>query len=181
MVIVKQAADFITLARAILAFWLAWLGLNQAADSLPLVVWLMIANWTGDSLDGPLARRSRVSYQTWIGAHDLEVDVLVSLGLLAYLVAAGFLSWAAAGLYLLLWLVIFWRLGGFRSLEMLVQAPIYGWFIWVALRHAPQAGRWIIAWIVAAIIVTWPHFPRDIVPGFLAGMRQVGHRRPGGG
>ncbi|HEX7975933.1 MAG TPA: hypothetical protein VF498_16110, partial [Anaerolineales bacterium] len=59
---------------------------------------------------------------------------------------------------------------------MLYQAPIYGWFIWISLREPPSAGIWILIWIASAVIITWPKFPNLIIPGFLAGMRQVWER-----
>jgi hypothetical protein len=27
------------------------------------------------------------------------------------------------------------------------------------------------AWVVVAVIVTWPRFPQEVIPGFLHGMR----------
>lgn len=177
MLIAKPLADLITLSRMLLAFGLAWLGMAQGAPSLPLAAWLMIANWTGDCVDGPIARRSRVYHHTWIGDHDLETDIMVSLGLLAYMVAAGFVGLWPAVAYLLIWAAIFWRWGIPKSLGMLIQAPVYGWFILVAVRDAPSAGWWIVIWIAAAIAVTWPKFPNEIVPGFLGGMKQVLKRR----
>ncbi len=177
MLVAKQLADLITLSRMLLAFGLGWLGVTHGPASLPLAAWLMIANWTGDCLDGPIARRSKVYYHTWIGDHDLETDIIVSLGLLAYLVAARYVDLWLAVAYLLIWAAIFWRWGIPKSLGMLIQAPIYGWFILVAVRDAPTAGGWIVIWITAAIVITWPKFPKEIVPGFLAGMKQVWKRR----
>ncbi len=56
----------------------------------------MIANWTGDLLDGRIARRSRMVDHTWIGDHDLEVDMAVSTGLLVYMQQSGFVNiWLA--------------------------------------------------------------------------------------
>jgi hypothetical protein len=97
----------------------------------------------------------------------------VSFGLLIYLLAAGFVDLRIAGLYLLVWALVFWRWGVPRSLGMLIQAPIYGWLLWVAMRDAPQVGGWAIAYIVAVVVITWPKFPREVVPGFLSGMRDV--------
>ncbi|MBI4769897.1 MAG: hypothetical protein HY784_05640 [Chloroflexi bacterium] len=167
----KPLADLITLARAALAFVLAWLGVAQGAGGLPAAVWLMIADWTGDVLDGTLARRSRRRYRSWIGEHDLEVDMLVALGLLAYMAAARLLDPRLAGLYLLLWALYFLRQGLVKSPGMLFQAPIYGWFLLFTLFRAPGLGLWLVAWIAAAIALTWPRFPDRIVPEFLAGMR----------
>ena len=92
LIVAKQVADFITTLRALLVVILPWLGLTQGKAGLPLAVWLMIADWTADSVDGSIARRSHPYHHTWIGDHDLEVDMLVSLGLLGYLVAGNFLS-----------------------------------------------------------------------------------------
>lgn len=169
----KRLADFITGARLLLGASLAWLGLARGAAALPTAVWLMLVNWTGDSVDGVIARSSRPFYHTWLGDHDLEVDMAVAAALLAYLVAAGFAPPTVAILYLVGWLLLFWRLGLVRSLGMLAQAPVYGWLIWAALVEAPDVGRWVLVWIVLAIIVTWPRFPREIIPSFLAGLRPV--------
>lgn len=164
MLVAKQVADLITWARALLALWIPWLGVNQGAKSLPLVVILMIANWTADSIDGPLARRSRIQYRTWIGEHDLQVDMLISVGLLGYMVAASIILWQIGAIYLLLWLFVFWRVGIPHVLGMLFQAPTYGWFILFAIREIPQIGLWLIVWVLVAMIVTWPKFPKVIVP-----------------
>ncbi|MEK7324379.1 MAG: hypothetical protein AAB217_03870, partial [Chloroflexota bacterium] len=127
MLAAKQVADLITWGRVALAFGLAWLGRAHGADVLPLVVWLMIADWTGDCLDGAIARRSRVHYHTWVGDHDLEADMIVSGGLLAYLLFAGLVDAWLAVVYVIAWALIFWRWGVPKSLGMLAQAPIYGW------------------------------------------------------
>jgi phosphatidylglycerophosphate synthase len=169
----KQVADLLTYLRGFLALALVWLGLTQGAAALSMAVYLLLLSWTSDSLDGPMARRSSRVYQTWIGDHDLEIDMAVSGGLLVYLVAAGFLDPPAAALYAISWALIFWRWGLARSLGMLVQAPIYAWFIWVAVRDARSAGQWLIVWIIAAIIVTWPRFPNMVIPDFLSGMRSI--------
>jgi hypothetical protein len=174
----KQIADLITLARGLIAVALAWLGLARPAGSLPLAVCLMIADWTGDYLDGQVARRGPAGVHTWIGDHDLQIDMLVSLGLLVYLLGAGLLSPWLAGFYLLPWLAVFWRVGVPRALGMLFQAPIYAWFIGTALVQSPGVGVWLLVWIAAAVVLTWPQFPKEIVPGFLAGMRRLWHNVP---
>lgn len=180
MLLAKQVADIITWGRASMALILAWLGLVQGADVLPLAVWIMLADWMGDILDGPIARRSRVRYTSWIGDHDLIVDMLVAGGLLVYLVGAHFIDLRLAAIYVLVWALVFWRWGIPRSLGMLAQAPIYGWFLWVAVNDAPHTGWWLVLWIVAAVVLTWPKFPKEVVPGFLAGVRALSRRRPQG-
>jgi len=173
MIVAKQVADLITSARVLIAVCLVWLGIVRGGAGLPLVAWMMIADWFGDMVDGRIARRSRVQYRTWIGDHDLEVDIAVSVGLLVYLLQAGFVSIWLAGGYVLLWSLFFWRQGQIlRSLGMLFQAPIYGWFIWVALRNAPGAGWAIVIFLLSAIALTWPYFPKVMVAGFFAGFRK---------
>ena len=168
----KQVADFVTLFRGLLGFGLVWLGLFEGAAGLNQAVIIMIIAWTGDAIDGKIARRSKKKYHSWIGDHDLEVDMAVSCALLVYLITSGFVSAWVASIYVLIWSFILWRWKNVRALGMLSQAPIYGYFIAVALIVAPKVGVWILAWIVTAVIITWPQFPNMVVPGFLTGMRE---------
>ena len=173
MIVAKQVADLITSARVLIAVCLVGIGIVQGGAGLPLVAWMMIVDWAGDMVDGRIARRSRVQYRTWIGDHDLEVDMAVSVGLLIYLLQAGFVNIWLAGGYVLLWCLYFWRQGGIpHSSGMLFQAPIYAWFIFVALRDVPRAGWAIIIFLISAIVFTWPYFPKVVVPGFFAGFRK---------
>ena len=172
MLTAKRVADFITLFRGLLGLSLVWLGLAEGAQGLQKAVLIMITDWTGDTIDGKIARRSKSYYHTWIGDHDLEIDMAVSCGLLVYLVTSGYISVWIASIYVLLWAYIFWRWRNIKVLGMLSQAPIYGYFIWIALTELPNVGIWILVWIVVAIIVTWPQFPQQIVPGFINGMRE---------
>jgi hypothetical protein len=133
----------------------------------------MILDRCGDILDGPIARRSRVYYHTWIGDHDLEVDIFVSVGLLFFMLGAGYVSWWLGTIYILAWALFFLKLGFTRAPGMLFQAPIYAWFIWTALRGVPGLGAIILLLILTVIIITWPRFPKEVVPGFLNGMRKA--------
>ena len=173
MLVAKQVADFFTFIRVLLSPTLILLGILEGSEGLPLAIGAMIASWTSDALDGPIARRSRVKYHTWLGDHDLEVDIAVSIGLMIYMLLAEFVDLQVVGVYILLWVLIFWRWGNMRSLGMLFQAPIYGYFIYISMRLAPLVGGWMIGWIVAVLIITWPRFPNEVVPGFLSGMKAV--------
>jgi len=173
----KQVADIITWSRTLLVPVFIWLGFAYGADALPAVAVLMVVNLTADSIDGPLARRSPDSRQTWIGENDLAVDMFVNAGIMAYLTVASLIPWQATGLYVLLWALIFWWRGGAFALGILFQVPIYVSFIYVLLRDAPSYALIFIGWIAAAIIVSWPKFPRVIVPGFLHGVRDMINRR----
>jgi len=152
---------------------LVWLGLVSGPESLPIVVVIVIYNWTVDSIDGPLARKSLSFHETWIGRRDLEIDMFFSTGLLVYLTAAGFVSLPFTALYLFLWIVLFWWRGIIHTLGVFYQAPIYIWFVFIVLRDAPQFAWLLIAWVVLALTITWPKFPKILVPTFLSGVRNL--------
>lgn len=173
MIVAKRVADFITSMRVLIAVCLVWLGFSEGASGLTKAVWLMIADWAGDVVDGRIARRSRIQYHTWIGDHDLEVDMIVSVGLLVYMLLARLVNvWWVIG-YVILWALYFWKQGGIpHSLGMLFQAPIYGWFIWISLQNNPRPGMAIIIFVACVLIITWPYFPRVVVPGFLKGLSE---------
>jgi phosphatidylglycerophosphate synthase len=173
MLVAKQVADLLTWLRAMIAFVFIWLGVSQGEFGLHVAIWMMIASWTTDILDGPLARMSLVSYQTWIGDYDLQVDIAVSVGLLGYLVMAGFASSLVGVTYIVFWAMFFLRKGIPRSLGMLVQAPVYIWFIWISLRDLPEEGVWMLLWIATAVIATWPRFFTEVIPGFIDGFVDV--------
>jgi hypothetical protein len=156
-----------------MAFLLAWLGFTHGVEALPLVILVMLFCWTGDYVDGGIARLNQPRRTSWLGDHDLQVDLIVSLGLGAYLVGAGFLNWYIACGYLVVCGLAVWRFGPDRNLLMLVQAFIYGYFIWVALREFPQTGRWLVVWVLAATALSWRRFSNQVVPEFIQGMRSI--------
>jgi hypothetical protein len=172
LITAKRVADFLTVLRAFLGFSLVWIGVMEGAQGLSKAVMIMIADWTGDTIDGKIARRSKEYVHTWIGDHDLEVDMAVSCGLLVYMVTAGFVNIYVASGYVLFWTIIMWRWRNFKVFGMLSQAPIYGWFVWVAITRLPNVGIWILVWIVIAIILTWPQFPQQVIPGFFGSVRE---------
>jgi phosphatidylglycerophosphate synthase len=173
MLVAKQVADLITYSRGLMAFILAGLGLLLGKEALPLAAWLMVADWCGDMVDGPIARRSRIYYHTWIGDHDLLIDMTVSVGLLVFMLGAGYVSWWLGVFYLLAWALYFLKFGLIPAPGMLFQAPIYFWFIVTTFRYTTGFGVLIITLILAAVVLTWPKFPKVVVPGFLDGMRKA--------
>jgi phosphatidylglycerophosphate synthase len=190
MVVGKQVADGLTSVRLFLGIGLIWLGMSHGEAAFPLAAILLMLSWTTDALDGPVARRSGLQYQTWIGDHDLEIDMFVGLGVLLYLYFGGFIVLVVTLVYLVAWGTVFLAWGHPRSFGMLFQAPVYGWFIWVAFHVYPPAGAWLSIWVIIAVVITWPRFPQEIVPGFLSGLanafsesidkknRQAGNGRP---
>jgi hypothetical protein len=169
----KGIADFITLVRGLLGLFLAWLGFIYGADSMPQAILVMLLCWTGDLFDGRIARLNHPLRHSWLGDHDLQVDLIVSLGLGAYLVGSGFVDWYIAIIYLIGWGLLVWRFGPDRNLLMLIQAFIYFYFIWVSLKVTPQAGRWLVGWILAVTLLNWRIFSTQVVPGFIHGMKSI--------
>ena len=170
MIVAKQVADFITSFRLLIAIILVWVGIEKGASGIALVAWIMIVDWLGDMFDGRIARSSSKKYQTWIGDHDLEVDMVVSLGLFIFILQIEKVDpWLGLG-YLLIWLIYFLIQGKIPdSLGMLFQAPIYGWFIWIAVNETPKAGWTIIVFLILSIVFIWPAFPKIMIPRFFSG------------
>lgn len=167
----KRIADLLTSSRALIGLGLIGLGFIHGEKALAWVAWLMLANWAGDVLDGAVARLSPVREHSWIGDHDLEVDIFVATGLAIYLWQAEFILIEHLVLYFVLWLVIFLVFGYRRPLGMLFQAPIYVYLIVITLGRYPFSGWAMLVGIMALIFFTWPRFPNQVIPDFLNGIR----------
>lgn len=173
----KMVADLITTTRGLLGFIIIWLGLTQRQDALPIVAALMLLDWTGDFVDGGIARRSRHPRHSWVGDSDIFVDAFMSVCLGIYLIGAGFVGLAVGFWYTVGWMAIFWRFGLEKNLLMLAQTPIYLWFIIVTLRLVPSVGNWLVLWVLVALAINWRRFSRDIVPTFIRKMISLGRGR----
>ena len=133
----------------------------------------MLLDWTGDFVDGGIAKRSRNPRRTWIGDSDIYVDAWMSVCLGVYLVSAGFVGLAFGFWYSLGWTLILWRFGLEKNLLMLAQTPIYLWFILSTLRIIPALGSWLVCWILIALTINWRRFSKDIVPKFIHGIASM--------
>ncbi len=173
MLDVKTMADTLTASRFLLALVIFWLGLRIGQPALPTVTLALVLGWASDLLDGALARRDRNQRHTWLGDNDLSVDFCVALGLLCYLTFSNYVSPAIALSYILMTGALIWRFRS-RALAMAAQAPVYAILLHLALRDAPPYGALAVGWIVLMVIVTWPRFPKTVVPEFLQGMRELG-------
>jgi hypothetical protein len=176
----KMVADLITGTRGLLGFGIIWLGLTQREEALPIVALIMLLCWTGDFVDGGIAHHSRRPRRTLIGDSDIYIDLFVSLCLGIYLISAGFVGLTFGFWYLISWALILWRFGLDRNLIMLLQTPIYLYFILTAVRIIPDTGNWLVLWVLSALAINWRRFSHEIVPKFLEGMRSLwdGHGKP---
>ena len=172
MVGIKTVADTLTSIRFLLGLYLIWLGLRGGPEAVAAAALTLLIAWATDVLDGPLARRDPRGIHTWIGDRDLEADLTVALGVWFYLALAGFLSpWLAAA-YVLAAAAALWKFGS-AHLAWGVQALPYGATIWTAWRIVPLYGMLLVAWIGLVLVATWPRFPRQTLPEFLGGMRDL--------
>ena len=169
----KMVADFITATRGLLGLVIVWLGLTQGEGALPAVVLLMLLDWTGDFVDGGIAQRGRHPRRSLIGDSDIYVDLFVSLCLGVYLIGAGFVGFTVGFWYLIGWILILLRFGLDKNLIMLMQTPIYLWFIITAVRLVPAMGNWLVYWVLVALAINWRRFSQDIVPKFIHGMKSM--------
>jgi len=173
----KMVADLITATRGFLGLVMIWLGLTHGEAALPMVVILMLLDWTGDFVDGGIARLSRNPRHTRIGDSDIFIDTFMSVCLGIYLISAGFAGLTLGLCYLLSWALVLWRFGLEKNLLMLAQTPIYLWFILIALRLNPEMGRWLVLWVLVALAINWRRFSKEIVPTFIRVMRSLGRGR----
>ncbi len=173
----KMVADLITATRGLLGLVMVWMGLMQGENALSTVVLFMLLCWTGDFVDGRIARLNRRPRRTWIGDNDLYVDLFVSICLGIYMIGAGFVGITVGVWYILGWMLALWRFGPDRNLLMLMQAPVYFWFIVTALRLVPESGYWLVVWVLAATAINWRQFTQDIVPNFIQGMTSMWRNR----
>ena len=172
MVSTKTVADLLTASRFGLAWLILWLGISAGADALPAAMMVLILAWITDLLDGPLARRDPSGRTTWIGDRDLETDISVSIGVLAYLTLAHYVAPSIAIGYGLICAALLVRFRS-RELGMFIQAPVYAGIIYVALHDAQVYGWLAVGYVLLVIVATWPRFPRVVVPQFLEGMRRL--------
>jgi hypothetical protein len=173
---IKSVADLITATRGILGLVMVWLGLTQGERALPIVIPMMILCWSGDFFDGMLARRSRHPRKSYIGNHDVQIDLFVSICLGLYMLLAGFVSISIGVWYLIGWALIFWWFGTDHNLLMLAQTPIYLYFILIGLRDYPTLGYLMVIWVMLATTILWRRFSQEVVPHFIQGMKSLwGH------
>ena len=97
----------------------------------------------------------------------------VSVGLLIYMIQSDFVIPLIGIFYLLALGFTFWRVGIPRSLGMLIQAPIYFRFIWIAMSNTPDPGYWLLVFIIGINVVTWPRFPEQVIPEFIDGFKET--------
>lgn len=158
----KTLADILTGLRVILGVGIAWLGLVHRLAAFPVAGIMVLASWLTDLLDGPLARRSGVARQTWIGSHDAEADLSTSLGLSIFLAGAGVLNpWVCLGLMVAI--VFIWVRFSYPLAWPLYAIP-YALYIRAALRLFPVVGWSIVFYLAILLMARWKRLKGEYLP-----------------
>lgn len=104
----KLLADVITLSRSVVAGGVLLLAWQANPDTLPWTLGVVVLAWSGDMVDGWLARKGGSSPLAWAGRHDHEIDASLAAATLIYLWRIGMVSnWLLVlllGVTLLVWL-----------------------------------------------------------------------------
>jgi len=88
-----------------------------------------------------------------------------------YLVGIGFIS-AAAALVYVVFVAVAWWWSGSQYVGWGAQAMPYAAMLWVALRWARLMGLALVGWLLLVVLVTWPRFPHKAVE-FLRGIADI--------
>ena len=167
----KSIADGLTELRAVLAVYIAWLGISRGPGALPKVVMAVIISWITDILDGPLARCDPDERQTWVGEHDAEADLTTSIGLSIYLICADYMA-SCLGIVLLGTMIGLWLMHSHQLAWPFYAVP-YVMLTVVAFKAAPLLGWALLIYVVCALLVHWRRFKDQYLPEFFAAMRAL--------
>jgi hypothetical protein len=148
----KIVPDALTVMRIVFAGMLAAAGLDGRAD-LGREVWLLVASWTTDMIDGRLSRTWLPDYHSWLGQQDVYIDMFVSLSALFYLVMTGLLPLWVALVYLLVWGVLFLLKGVPAFFAQVFQNPIYAVFVFLAVQAEPWVLPWLLLWALLSLLL----------------------------
>jgi hypothetical protein len=141
-------ADLLTLSRLVAAGILVWLGIAALApgtDNLLGAIAVCVAAWSTDQLDGWAARRA--DRPTRLAGIDFPIDSTLYLAILAYLTMAGYLTWLAAAIYVVL-----------ATLSSLIVRRKAFQLVWLRLidvtclvvvfTYRPRVAWFLLAWLV---------------------------------
>lgn len=152
--IVTRIPDTLTFLRVVFAVILISTGLDGRAN-LSRDIWLLVASWTSDMVDGRLSRSLKIDHTTWLGKHDVYVDMFVSVAVLFYLTATRLLPLWLVLTYLLVWILIFVRFGIPPLAAQVFQNPIYAAFVFFTLQDAPHVLPWLLLWAAVSAAFFW--------------------------
>jgi len=170
----KLLADILTALRVVLAILMGWIAISRHDPvGFRALTWLAIVAFTTDWLDGPIARRSKNTTQTWLGYHDFEVDLTVtvalSIALYQYQLIWPVLAAIVIFIFWIIWRTFFatekmsiWETGIWPNHQddtrdsMLIESMmtvIDFSFLYLIWDQEPEMFRIVLIWIFAVIIL----------------------------
>lgn len=171
MPILKTIANTLTIFRFTIGFIIASIGNIQRKLGLKnAILWLILA-WITDVLDGYLARTSKMP-EDFIGKHDIYADMTVSAGVLYFLTVSNFISWKFTLIFVITAIFLIWYFKE-KAVADGIQAVPYALILYTSLKYEPSYGYLIIAYLLFLIFITWPRFPKEKVPEFINGIRNI--------
>lgn len=167
----KIVADGLTGLRLVLAVVLALLGPLGGVQRLNAAAVLVLVAWTTDLFDGPLARRSGMVGQSWLGRNDLTIDIVLGMALLLYMAVIDMVPLCLALGHVALWGIVLWRYGRItKPLGAAFQGPIYLWLGLSLLVRRMLLGRVMLLWLLGNVAATWDRLTRRDIPQFFQGL-----------
>ncbi|MGH2541481.1 MAG: CDP-alcohol phosphatidyltransferase family protein [Ardenticatenaceae bacterium] len=152
----KFLADLLTLTRVVVALGILGAAWRGDRSSLPWVVAVTVLAWSGDMLDGWLAKRGGYSPISWVGRHDHEVDASLAGATMIYLWRIGLVPG---------WLLILLLVGTF-----LIWLKVRSDWVWMGF----NTGSHVVAF--TALLSTFPALA-GIAVGWGAMVLLAGRRR----
>lgn len=99
--------------------------------------------------------QQKANNTSWLGSHDVYVDMFVSLAVLGYLAVTSLLPLWLIIAYLLVWGVLFLRWGVPEIFAQIFQNPIYAAFVILTVQSEPAVLPWLLLWAGIALLFFW--------------------------
>lgn len=160
----RRTADQLTAFRLVLAPILAWL---IGTGSFSVAAIMLGTSWVTDWSDGRLARRSGQSGR--LANWDLPADTLVGAAVLIGLALDQSLWPPFAWSYLLITLLLYWRLRN-EAISFLLQGLGYGAFLWLLILHRPSGWWFPLVIVLLLLTLDWRRFWGNLLPRFFKGI-----------
>jgi phosphatidylglycerophosphate synthase len=152
----KFLADLITASRSVVAVGLLGAAWQANPETLPWVVGIVVIAWSGDMVDGWLAKKGGYSPIAWVGQRDHEIDASLAGATLVYLWRIG--------------LVSNWLLVLLSAVTFLVWYRLRSDWVWMSF----NTGSHLVA--LTALVSTFPALAVGAV-GWAAMVTIAGRRR----
>jgi hypothetical protein len=107
-----------------------------------------------DAIKGIVVHQ-RTKNTSWLGQHDVYVDMFVSLAVLGYLAVTNLLPLWLPLAYLLIWSLVFLRWGIPDIFAQVFQNPIYAVFVFLTIQSEPAVLPWLLLWAGIALLFFW--------------------------